>query len=658
MNARQSKPKTNSRINFENLFLELESDAKIKEREVESRPQFLLRMLRDDPQKIAKSKELYREFMETFLYIKPKDRGVVRFEMNSSQEVLFDAYFIMKEINPFIRFNILKGRQQGMSTLIGAIAIVEMLLYPGTGAMIASENQTKSGKNIFRMYELFLNQFQEKMQEALPENEWLWGGEDIAARFSFGEECTLVNESLFDVVGETAVTSKTLQFIHLSEAAFFHHLDDCLGMMLQTLPREHGTSSSMFIETTAKEYGNAHHDGWLASCEGKASFKPIFLPWYVHKTYAHKFDNDAQKKNFEENIGEADDHKYGNERSLLSLDNRNAPWRLVWDGKLDFEGYGYDKITLENLKFRRSVIDDLFGNLNEFNRQYPSTPEMAFLSNSSHVLDMEAVRWYVANQQKEPKSIGMIDGYGTSGAVFREQRGGIIATWEDPFPHREYIIGVDVAEGMDTGDFSCAYVISRIPFKIVARLRGVSGRAVRLEELINQLNYLGRYYNNATICVENNGSGMAVTEGLMREGYPNQIAEGIITLLPGDRLGWRNTSGASGTRDRGVSFLQEMITNKQMGIPCSEFLSEAFHFHFVGGKPQAARKGQQSKGSTVGCYDDCMFAVISALLANNALEAPKTEIEHMQQAEQQKIQVEKERNRRDSQKWTDYRRFV
>lgn len=646
-------------INIDAMVLEIEAERKQKDAAIETPEQLLLRTMRDDKPRIANSKGLYKAFMETFFYIRPKERGLERFIINTSQEVLLDAYWFMKEDTPFVRMNILKGRQQGMSTLIGAFAVMEMLLHPGTGALIATEDMENSGKNLYMMYETYLKELEFQARENmkhLPRSEWLFR-DKITPRFRFGKETYLDNKSMFTVVGEKLVTSRTLQFIHLSEAAFYHHLDDCLGMMLQTLPKQDDTVSSMFIETTAKMYGNEHHDGWLASCAGKSAFLPLFLPWYIHAPYRRRFRDAAEMKAFEEKLGDSEDHPYGNEKELLKLDNSNAPWRQMWPG-LDFKKYGYDNVVLENLKFRRFTIDELKGNINEFNRQYPSTPEMAFLSNSAHVLDMDAIRWYIANQQKEPEALGLLQKVGATNAKFVQQRLGILAIWEFPMPYREYIIGVDVAEGFDIGDFSCAYVICRMPFKIVARLRGREGRTIRLAELEQQLNHLGYFYNTAHVCVENNGSGMAVIEGLQGLGYPNQIPEDLITGLPSNRFGWRSLQGKGGTRDRGVNLLQEFVTNRQIGIPCEIFLDESHHFHYIDGRPQAARKGKASSGSTVGCYDDSIIAVVGALLGNAALVPAKTEEQMRQDVEGRKRHQEEELIRRKSKDYADYKRFL
>ena len=650
----QTHQQQNRQINLDAIFGAEDAKRKRGAENAISRERELLRIMRDEATSLMTNKKLFREFMETFFYIKPKGRGLLQFEINNSQDVLLDCFWLLKDLTPYVRMNILKGRQQGMSTMIGALAVMEMLIYRSTGALIATENMEISGKNIYRMYELYLREFQELMKQHLKGEELLWVG-DVTERFNFGKECTLANDSIFAVVGETNVTSRTLQFIHLSEAAFYHHLDDCLGMMLQTLPGEEGTSSSMFIETTAKMYGNEHHDGWEASSNGKSEFKPLFLPWYIHHPYRRSFGSKQEKEEFKETLGQSDDDEYGNEKALLETNNENDPWRKQWPG-VDFKKYGYDKVSLENLKFRRFKIKELKFLIHEFNRQYPTTPDMAFMSKSAHVLDMDAVRWYMREMLQPPREVGLMDRAGYTAAQFEAARNGVIAIWEHPLPHHEYIIGVDVAEGFDSGDFSCAYVIDRLPLKIVARLRGTEGRTVRLEELEEQLFRLGHYYHTAHICVENNNAGEAVTSGLQRLGYPRQVPENLFTLQGTDsgRFGWRSARG-DGTRTRGVNLLQEVVANKHIGIPCEILLDEAHHFHYINGKAQAARKGQPSG---VGRHDDCLLALVGALLAHEKLIRPKTESELREAAVVKKQKKARQEEFRNSRQFTDYKRYI
>lgn len=626
---------------------------KIAER-IETPARRILGIIENDPGSITQDKELFKEACESLLWILDKKAKSHPIRFNRSQLILLDAYFEMREDNEgSVLINILKGRQQGMSTAIGAFACMEMLAHPNTGALIASEEKGGSGENIFYMYERYFQLLQKIMHLELDEEDYLWPG-DITSRFNFGDSCELYNGSKFKVVGEKLVTSRTLQFIHLSEAAFFNNLNNCMGMLLQTMPKQ----SIMFIETTAKEYGNNHYDTWMGSCSGQSSFKPLFLPWFIHEEYSEDFKSEEEKSRFIMSLGQSDDHDFGNEAELLELDATKSDWYKYWN-KIDMRGNVTP--TYENLKWRRTLIRKLNGNINEFNRQYPTLPEMAFLANTSHVFDMNAIRWYQQNQVVEPERGNLVERVdGLTSAQYNKDRTGILSIWEHPLPYSEYVIGVDVAEGNDSGDFSCAYVLRRMPFRIVCRLRGYDGRRIGIKEFSRQLYWLGKYYNNAWICPENNNDGSAVVQNLLEWGCPKLMPEGMITKegqQSRNRYGWRNSSKM---RDIGIGETQDILSSRHVGIPDELFIDEAHHFVYVNGRPQAARKGQNDTStiSLPGTHDDGIFAFISAIIGDKALPLAKTEEEMKYKELLAKNKVQERYKKQSTTRGSDWLQYV
>ena len=593
-----------------------------------------------NPTSLTENKKIFKEACESLLWIKEKNRGVNKWKFNLSQRILLDAFFEMKAETPAVRINVLKGRQQGMSTAIGGFSIIEMLSHPGTTALISSEKKGPggSGENIYFMYERYLQEFVNTMHAEVDEPNWLFP-DKIEERARHGEQFMLFNGSDFYVVSQGLVTSKTVQFVHLSEAAFFNDLSTYMGMLMQTVPKL--TESYVFIESTAKAYGNHHYDEWMAACDGKSAFRPLFLPWYCHEEYRVEFDNDEDKDKFRKSLGDSDDHHYGNEHELLTLNTEGSKWREHWK-TLNFEDQ--DQVSLENLRWRRIVIDELKGVIPEFNRQYPTTPEMAFLSNTDHVLDMSSVRWYSGFKvEDEPMVREPERGEFTEPQIEpRVQTGpvtevsvakyiriptGVVHMWEGPLPNNEYVIGVDPAEGRDAGDYAVACVMRRYPFKVVCRLRGYQGRMLTLRDFARQTFWLGKHYNDAYILTELNGVGTMFPDFLMEWGYPSIMSEGMALRGPDTgKWGWVTTGPL---RSRAISLLQDTVNSRQVGIPDPLLLEEMNHFMWIDGKAQAARKGRSgSENSTrdvAGGHDDCLTAFMGALLANEALPAAKTE---------------------------------
>ena len=557
-----------------------------------------------------------------FLYIKDKEDRIRPWTCNNTQHMLLNAYFSAQAEGRPVRLVVLKGRQQGCSTGVGAIGFMHMVCYKGANLLIATEEKQASGKNIYNMYRLYNNKFPIELPVTHMED-----GERI-------EYDETMNHGLIRVSGERKVVSFTYKFIHLSEAAKFQDLDEFMDEMLETVPM-HIQTSSIFVESTAEEYGDAFHELWQMAEAGKlegVGWESLFIPWYVHEEYEIGFRSERDKEEFATSLNTSDESQYGDEASLLQMPDIEIP---ILDGEVRTVG-----ITLENLKWRRDKIAIMKFSLPRFHRQYPSTAEEAFFTATLNVLDRKSLDWYTVNRVHDPKTgeprVPVKAGeFFEKDEVsnlfdFEDSRHPIVIMFEDVHPYREYLIGVDMAQGLESGDFSCAIVVSRLPFRVVARLRGMDGRRLDPTEFARQLFALGQYYRFARICPENNADGGSVVQCLLNWKYPALVPETLITGNKSPRWGWMNTGS---TRKRMIGELQRVIRERSLDITDEVIIEEAKHLIYrsgartTGASVQAAKKGQKRRPGSlpVGYYDDTIFALGGALLLESVLNAPKSE---------------------------------
>lgn len=113
--------------------------------------------------------------------------------------------------------------------------------------------------------------------------------------------------------------------------------------------------------------------------------------------------------------------------------------------------------------------------------------------------------------------------------------------YKEPEAGGMYIVGVDVAEGVEGGDYSVAVVWDRRTGEEVAFYRGLMAP----DKFGEKLNEWGRKFNNALMVVEINNHGLTVVTILRQKIYPSmyfrpaqfeKIAQGWS-----DKLGWRTT---------------------------------------------------------------------------------------------------------------------
>ena len=522
----------------------------------------------------------------SMLKIQDKNRRLVPLSLNRTQTKIVNAAYQMKEAGRPVRILELKGRQQGSSTGLGAYCFLRTLCEANTNSLIITEEKSGSARNIFSVYKRFADN--------LP----------FEVARDFTREGTLMKfsdplNSQIRVEGEKKITSFTYNIVHCSEAAFFSSLAGTLAMLYQTVPDNQDTA--IFLETTANQHGDDFYQEWIRAVEEKSDFMALFIPWFDHDEYRTPFANEEEKEEFGNQLSDNNEGQYGDETLLVGA---------------------YD-LSLEALNSRRSAIRNRCqGSLNEFDRQYPSTWETAFKTAAISIFDMARIDNLKGTSPRKPELGTLFDLHGS--IQFRPQQNGIVTMTLPPEPDyfSGYVVGADVAEGLDTGDFSCAVVMKRLPLEVVCVIKGRDGRQVDIDEFVDQIRMISKYYDDASILVESNADGGSVNRLLTERGCRNVLREKDVGLSGSERLGWRNTSTS---RRMGVALLQTAFNSGELDVWNEDILSEFSTFVTVNGRPQAInkRKRRVQGMSRTGFFDDGVFACIGAVLAHEGLPAPR-----------------------------------
>lgn len=167
----------------------------------------------------------------------------------------------------------------------------------------------------------------------------------------------------------------------------------------------------------------------------------------------------------------------------------------------------------------------------QLHQEYPRNPEEAFLKSGNPFFDVDKL---ATIEQVEGDRGNLIDRYGIG---FEKYRDGNLEVWAYPKPGEVYVIGADVAEGLEHGDYSSAHVKHIRSGEIVAHWHG----HVPPDEYAEILALLGRWYNKALIGVENNNHGLTTCVALKQLKYPNIFYSKIIderTKKQTKKIGW------------------------------------------------------------------------------------------------------------------------
>lgn len=268
----------------------------------------------------------------TLLKIKGKTGKIIPFHLNEAQTIAHNALEKQRRETGVVRAVILKGRQQGLSTYIGARFFHRTILTPGIKTFILTHEQAATD-NLFDMVTRYLEHFPKPMLPQL--------GAANAKELAFAEL-----DSGYKVAtagNKGAGRSSTAQLLHGSEAAFWPAAKEHIAGIMQAIPREPGTE--IILESTANGVGNVYHETWEKGMRNEGGWQSIFIPWYVQREYRMPLDGVELS---------TEDKEYG---KLYGLDPHQIAWRR----------YKINEMSDERL----------------FCREYPSTPAEAFAISSA-----------------------------------------------------------------------------------------------------------------------------------------------------------------------------------------------------------------------------------------------------------------------------------
>lgn len=274
-------------------------------------------------------------YCERFLKILSKETtgdngGMIQFKMNKAQLYIHEMLEKQRRNTGKVRAIILKGRQQGCSTYVGARFYHKSTHTKGAKVFIVTHH-TDATNNLFSM----VNSYHECIPECLRATTGTANAKEIA--FSKLKSGYRVGTAGSKGVGR----SQTIHYLHGSEVAFWENAEEHTTGLLQAVSSERGTE--IILESTANGVGNLFYNMVQDAIAGDSEYQLIFVPWYWQPEYQEDIPPDFE-------ISEE-------EHLLLEL---------------------YSDLTLENIQWRRNKIKGLGGKEWKFKQEYPFDVEEAF----------------------------------------------------------------------------------------------------------------------------------------------------------------------------------------------------------------------------------------------------------------------------------------
>lgn len=265
-------------------------------------------------------------YAERCLKIRTKTGKTVPLIFNEAQRHIHQRLEAQRARTGKVRALVLKGRQQGASTYIGARYYHRAAMNRGLQVYILT-HEADATNNLFGMVERY-----HKHNPLKPSTGTANAKELVFDRLDSGYSVGTAGAA------ETG-RSKTTQLFHGSEAAFWRNAKSHFAGVVQTIPDLPGTES--ILESTGNGVDNEFHARWQLAEAGVGDYQAIFVPWFWSKEYRR-----VVPPGFELTKDEAD------YRSAHGLD-------------------------LEQMAWRRAKVIELKDPL-LFMQEYPATPDEAF----------------------------------------------------------------------------------------------------------------------------------------------------------------------------------------------------------------------------------------------------------------------------------------
>lgn len=145
-------------------------------------------------------------------------------------------------------------------------------------------------------------------------------------------------------------------------------------------------------------------------------------------------------------------------------------------------------------------------------QEHPSDADEAFIRSGNAVFDLDTLK----KQKLMSPMHGEFTYIGEHTGKFREMTDGPMRLWETPEEGVKYVVGVDLAEGLEHGDRSVAIVLRGDNSELAAIYTTNSMAPWQFAQLVAEL---GWWYNKALVGPERNNHGHAFIRSLVEYGY-------------------------------------------------------------------------------------------------------------------------------------------
>jgi hypothetical protein len=401
--------------------------------------------------------------IENLYYIKDKHGKKIKFKRNEDQR-RYNKNAHNRNLN-------LKARQKGFTTDACIDSLDDVLFNAYFDAGIIADD-IDNAKSIFvNKVKFAYDNLPEILKAQLPASTDREG----ELRFPHGSSISV----------DTSFRGGTLRRLHVSEFGkisikYPKKAQEIITGAFEAVPLD----GRIDVESTAEGMAGAFYDMYTLARKKKddgapltpLDFKLHFNPWHTSSEYRL----DPTGVTIPPTLAKY--FAYLKEKHGVDLDD----WQKAW----------YVKKEEQQKQFMK--------------REYPSYTEEAFMNSGRPVFDPEQVSADIARAEKLPVVRGRFDHEGK----FQEDPYGPYKIFKRPEPGRRYASGADIAEGLETGDFSTQTILDKKWEQVAAYCDHIHPDLFG-GELIKS----GKFYNESLLAPEVNNHGLTTLTHITNKHY-------------------------------------------------------------------------------------------------------------------------------------------
>ena len=513
--------------------------------------------------KLLKSPQSKLWRLEHLYFITNKDREKIKFKLNKAQKHFLEQTFF----KGFKRIIILKARQLGFTTLMSIYFLDEVIFNPNSEALQIAHKVEDVEKFFNNKVKFAVNNLPKTLLPLLG----IVLNTNRAKKLGF----SYPDDSTSAISVSTSGRSGMFNYVHISELAklckmFPEKGSEVLTGTIPAIP----TSGFLVIESTAEgmqgEFYEMFQTSWkrrflITPQMSKAELYPVFYNWTWDTAEIDASVTDG----------------------IIAIENMELC-------EIDWKQYKEDnELSDKEITFYYIKYIQLRRDIDKLHQEYPTTSNEAFIGTGSNFFSLKKIYNFLEHIDKT-----QWNRFDFVAGELLENPLGDVWIREDALPGRVYVVGGDIAQGLETGDYT-AFAVVGLDKDIKALYRGhcEPNDAAKLAEL------LGRRYNNALLAIESNQDGNWCNTELINQGYTNVYMRNSfddITKTVTNQFGWNTNAG---TRKFMLDNMKVWF-NSLTELQCEPLLQEMLAFvRNKMGKPMAMGTD----------HDDLIFATGIAL---------------------------------------------